>query len=90
MRNISDYIHYELSNPFAAERIADNIIKDIEKLRCFPLMGANLSALLDIDTDFKYISSGKYLIFYHLEKDKIYIDRILNGKRDYMHILFDL
>lgn len=32
---------------------------------------------------FRYLSIGKYLIFYKAEKDTVFIHRILDGRRDY-------
>jgi prevent-host-death family protein len=38
--------------------------------------------------DYRFLVCGSYLAFYHTLAKKVYIDRILYGKRDYIKILF--
>ncbi|MHA6482524.1 type II toxin-antitoxin system RelE/ParE family toxin [Paenibacillus sp. strain BS8-2] len=57
-------------------------------LREFPLLGKELSALINVKTNFRYLTSGNYLIFYRVEVEYVSIYRILYGRRDYMRILF--
>ena len=52
-------------------------------------MGASLSSVIDIETDYRYLVCGKYLAFYRVVNDTVYIDRIIHSKRDYISILFD-
>ncbi len=52
-------------------------------------MGSLLSAKINIKTDYRYLVSGKYIIFYKTDNEYIYIYRILHGSRDYSNILFN-
>lgn len=50
--------------------------------------GGKLSSKVDIITDYRYLISGNYIIFYKLDKSYVSIYRILYTKRDYIKILF--
>ena len=85
--DIGDYIAIELSNPQAALRILNNIIEDIALLANNPLMGANLSSITGIASDYRFLVVRKYLVFYRFNNGIILVDRILYGRRDYLSIL---
>jgi len=88
LREIKAYITEELCNPNAATGIVKKIISRYEQLGEYPMMGAELSAVLNVKTDYRYLVSGNYLIFYRVEGEYVSIYRILYGRRDYMRILF--
>ncbi|MDL2249702.1 type II toxin-antitoxin system RelE/ParE family toxin [Lachnospiraceae bacterium OttesenSCG-928-J05] len=83
-----EYIMMELGNPNAAENVVSNIINSIDKLKDFAKMGTPLSIQNNIESDYRFLLSGNYMIFYRVSESNIYIDRILYGKRDYLHTLF--
>ena len=85
--DIGDYIAIELSNPQAALHILNNIIEDIALLANNPLMGANLSSITGIASDYRYLVVRKYLVFYRYSNGNIFVDRILYGRRNYLNIL---
>ena len=89
LKEIKDYIESELLNPIAANRVIKRIIEDYSKLEIFPHMGAPLSAKVPFETDYRFIVSGSYLVFYKVEDEFISIYRILYGRRDYLKIVFD-
>lgn len=88
LQEIKEYITDELCNPTAANRIITKIIKDSSLLETSPRLGPSLSSILHIDTDYRFLVSGKYIIFYKTEGEYVSIYRILYGARDYMKILF--
>ena len=88
MKNIHVYIREELDNPTATKNVVDRIISRMRQLEQFPMMGAALSSIIEPETDYRFLVSGDYLIFYRVEKSEVYVDRILYGKRDYVKILF--
>ncbi len=87
LKEIKKYIADELSSPIAAENTVRNITTTYKKLTNTPLMGATLQQSIHLDVPFHYLISGTYLIFYKLT-DNIEIHRIINGRRDYIRILF--
>lgn len=89
LQEIKDYISDELSTPIVANRVINKIIDDYTLLETSPEMGASLSAKIHIATDYRYLVSGKYIVFYKTYKEYVYISRILYGARDYIRILFN-
>ena len=85
---IKEYITIELENPTAASNVISKIIKAIRGLEHFPDIGASLSSVIDIPTDYRFLITGNYLSFYRHEGDSVYVVRVLYGKRDYLKILF--
>ncbi|MCL2368368.1 MAG: type II toxin-antitoxin system RelE/ParE family toxin [Oscillospiraceae bacterium] len=84
---MGDYIAGELKNPGAALRTVNDIQDTIDKLAAFPLMGTRLSAVAEVDTDYRFLVCGKYVAFYRAQDGRVLIDRVLYGKRDYLAIL---
>ena len=91
LQEIKSYIASDLDNPTAALSIVKKITKRIRGLLDHPLMGAPLSSVCNADNDERFLVSGKYLIFYRVSYHgaEIYIDRVLNGGRDFLRILFE-
>jgi len=85
---IKSYIAIELLNPEAADDIVRNIIAAYNRLSDFPFMGQSLSAIIGITTDYRYLVSGSYIIFYKIENEFVSVYRVLYGKRDYVRVLF--
>jgi addiction module RelE/StbE family toxin len=86
---IKEYITKELDNPATAINVISDIIKSYEKLKEFPRIGIELSSKIGILTDYRYLISGNYIIFYKADDIYISIYRILYSRRDYMKILFN-
>ena len=89
IEGIGDYISDEQHRPGAALKMVESILDAIDKLADFPHLGAPLTARVGVDTDYRYLVCNNYLVFYRLLDDKVFIDRVLHGKRDYVSILFD-
>lgn len=87
MEQIGDCIAETLKSPVAALNTVSKIQDSIAMLTDFPLMGASLSFITNIDTDYRYLVSGNYIAFYRTDEVYVYIDRVLYGKRDYISIL---
>ena len=65
-----------------------NITKDIRRLREHSLIGASLSSIADVESDYRFLVTGSYLTFYRVLDNDVYVDRVLYGRRDYLRILF--
>lgn len=85
---IWDYIFSELCNPGAAENTVNGIMNVVDNLEDFPEIGAPLSSVMDIESDYRFLVSGNYMVFYRIEGHSVYIDRVLYGRRDYLRVLF--
>ncbi len=85
--DIWDYIVSELQNRSAAERMIARIMDAVDQLKSFAEMGTPLSAIADVGTDYRFLVSGSYMVFYRVQGNDVYIDRVLYGRSDYMSIL---
>jgi plasmid stabilization system protein ParE len=91
LEQIGDYIAERLKGPGAALNTVNKIQNRIDTLGDFPLIGAHLSSIYEIATDYRFLVCGNYLVFYRPQNnnnDDVLIDRILYGRRDYLAILF--
>ena len=88
LEQIGDYMAEELKSPQAALNTVNRIQNAVDQLADFPLIGAPLSSIVQIDTDYRFLVCGNYLAFYRTQDNEVLIDRILYGKRDYLSILF--
>ena len=61
---------------------------DVDRLESHAEIGAALSSIADIESDYRFLVTGSYLTFYRVRDNDIYVDRVLYGRRDYLRILF--
>lgn len=87
--DIKEYITKELDNPTAAINVVSKIIKDYEKLKEFPLLGVKLSSKINVETNYRYLISGNYIVFYKIDDVYVSIFRIIYSRRDYIKLLLD-
>ncbi len=85
---IWEYISFELCNPQAAENTVNKIMDTVDELETFSEIGTALSSVTDMESDYRFLVSGNYIVFYRVAGQDIYIDRVLYGRRDYLRILF--
>lgn len=88
MNEIWAYIAVELQNPTSAERTLDRIMDTVDQLELFAESGAVVQEFPELYREERFLVSGKYLVFYHVMENEVFIDRILYGGRDYLKILF--
>jgi plasmid stabilization system protein ParE len=98
LRAIHDYLASDLGSPRAAQDTVSRITRAARILETAPEIGTPLSSICRIVSDYRFLVSGRYLIFYryspHLEsgdriKDTAHIIRVLYGGRNYLSLLFD-
>ena len=79
----------KLQNRSAAERVIDRIMDAVDPLKNFAEMGTLLSSIADVGTDYRFLVSGNYMVFYRVQGYNVYIDCVLYGRSDYMRVLFE-
>ncbi len=85
-----DYIANELKNKSAAKKLTAAILQAVSQLAEHPLMGTPLNSRFDVESDLRFIVVAKQIVFYQIVKDEyISVVRILDGRQDYMAILFE-
>ena len=88
--DIWDYIVSELQNRSAAERVTNRIMDAVDQLKIFRRsLGTPLSSIADVSSEYRYLVSGNYMVFYRVQGSDVYIDRVLYGRSNYMSILFN-
>ena len=85
---IKEYFTVELNSPAAAINIVMKIAKRIRNMERFPESGAQLSSVIDIVTDYRFLVCENYMAFYRVDEKNVYTIRVLYGRRDYVKILF--
>ena len=88
LQALRDYIGKILGNPKAASRIAKLILDTCGQLKNHPQLGASVEAKTGHSTDLRFVICEKWLAFYRIDKNIISVARILDGRQDYLHILF--
>ena len=88
MDDIWDYIVSELQTRSAAEHVTNRIMDAVDQLKSFAEMGTLLSSIADVSSEYRYLVSGNYMVFYRVQGNDVYIDRVLYGRSDYMSVLF--
>jgi len=85
---IGDYIARKSKSSKTALSIIKKIKVRIDKLEEYPLIGTPLSSLVAIETEYRILGCGSYLVFYRHINDDVLVDRIFHGRQDYITILF--
>ena len=76
-------IYIAMENPTAANRIADKIEKNMLLLYKNPHLGRIPRDEEIKELGYRYLIVENYIIFYTIEKNIIWIHRILHSSRDY-------
>ena len=87
LQDIKKYYDQNLKNPSASRKVLLAITQRMRTLESYPRSGRKLSAIIDIETDYRFIGCKGYLAFYRIADDKVFIVRIIHAKRDYIAIL---
>ena len=88
LQDIKCYISVELDNMTAAVNTVKRITAKIKILSEHPMAGAALTSITAVDSDYRFLVAGNYLVFYRFVNQEIFVDRILYGRRNYLRILF--
>ena len=81
---IFDYIHDDLNNPIAAEKIVKGILNKISELKEYPQLGSVWYLENNINSGFRFLKYDNYIIFYQITKETILIVRILHRLQNYV------
>jgi len=82
------YITRELHNKKAALNLTRMIVRAVSQLSGNPYMGTPLNSRYDLEMDLRFLVVAKRLIFYRVAEDHIEVTRALDGRQDYLAILF--
>lgn len=88
LAEIKRYIAVELKNRTAADRVVRGILKNLRILTEYAEAGMSLEAKTAYPSDLRMLPCEKHIVFYRVEGGTVYVARMLNGRQDYMHVLF--
>lgn len=90
LRAIQRYVKNNLHNPTAALRISKEILAACSSLKEFPKMGVSIESKTGVETDLRMLVCEKWVVVYRIEDAQgiISVARVLDGRQDYMRILF--
>lgn len=84
----ADYIESELGSPLAARRLVDSVIEKAQLFADVPGAGTALRTLNGVDTGYRYMLSGNWMVFLSCADGRALVVRVLYAKSDYMRTLF--
>ena len=83
------YISEELHNKQAAQKLTHLIAQTVSLLSANPYMGTPLNSKYEVDTDIRFLVVSKQLVFYRVKEEEcVEVTRVIDGRQDYMAILF--
>lgn len=89
MQATERYISETLGNGAAAKKLTRRVYDAIMLLADNPYMGTELCRRFAVETDLRFLVVAKQLVFYRvIEGDHIEVTRVLDGRQDYLALLF--
>ena len=88
LNTAADYIESELASPMAARRLVDSVIEKAQLFADAPGAGTVLRTLNGIDTRYRYMVCGNWMVFLECDNGRTLVVRVLYAKSDYMRTLF--
>lgn len=89
MQATERYISETLGNGAAAKKLTRRVYDTIMLLADNPYMGTELCRKFAVETDLRFLVVAKQLVFYRvIEGDHIEVTRVLDGRQDYLALLF--
>lgn len=88
IQQVRQYIAVVLKNRTAAARIVKMLTDHCKQLKVHPQLGMSLAAKLGEASELRFLVCENWLVFYRLREDSVQIVRVLDGRTDYLRILF--
>ena len=87
LAEIKQYIKEDLDSPMAANNTVRGITTSCRLLKGQPRLGMELSKLIHRETDYRFLISGNYIVFYRIEGNSISVYRIVDSRTDYIRTI---
>ena len=87
---IWEWIATENGEAASAERTVTAILNRVDGIAGFPLATTPLDSRYRIRSDWRFVEERGYLAFIRVRDGRVYVDRVLSGKSDYVRKLFDV
>ena len=83
-------VYLELVGEESARKIVNQILDALERLKRFPLSGAQPRDRYLKQAGYRLVVSGKYIAVYRLIDDTVYVYHIAHGATDYPKLLKEI
>ncbi len=89
MIEIVQYISHDLSNPTAAEKLADELINAGDRITAMPYINPAYVPIKPLTHEYRKLLVENYIMFYWVDEETktVTIARVIYSKRDYRHLL---
>ena len=84
--NLVNYITYQLKNPIAADKLAEELIESAEKLTKMPYIHPLYFPIRPLKYEYRKLFVKNYIMFYRVEEQpiqRVIIARIIYAKSNY-------
>lgn len=88
LKAATDYIESELASPMAARSLVDSVVEKAQLFADARGAGMVLRTLNGVDTGYRYMLSGNWMVFLKRYNGRALVVRVLYAKSDYMRTLF--
>ena len=88
LESIWEWIAAEHGEVASAERTVTAILDRVDEAAAFPLATTSLDSRCRIHSNWRFVECRGYLAFVRVGRDRVYVDRVLSGKSDYLRKLF--
>ena len=75
--------------PKAGKKLISEILNICDSIGKYPMMGADFGAKDERGKKYRYMVHGNYLLFYTIENEGPLMLRVLDGRMDYLRIIFE-
>ena len=82
---IYQYVYNASNDEETAKKFVNELLDKTEILKKQAFVGRQLELIDNIVTQYRFIRYKDYFMFYRVDDKKVYIDRILSSKRDYVN-----
>ena len=90
LRTILEYHSETLQSLSSGVRIVRSLQESCSNLKDFPNLGKALEGFSDLFCNYRFLIVDNYCIVYKVDDDIIYIETIVDTRRDYMKVLLSL
>ena len=87
LSEIKQYVGKDLGSPVATGKIISGILASCSLLKNQPKLGMELSKRTGRETDYRYLISGSYIVFYRIESNSISLYRVIDAWIDYIRTI---
>ena len=84
---IFDYFADELGNPEKGESVVSGILAAARKISGRPTRFPPVGSLPFTADEYRFSQVGSYVIFFRVNGETVFVDRVLNNRRDYTSLL---